>query len=89
MYFLSFLPFIMIRQHVDRKRIGGENGGRTRERSMSRDSDSGRPKHNGAMCRRAAHEAIGADNFVYFDHGKCRTVTNCYITYSYTAQNYI
>ncbi len=35
--------------------------GRNRERSMSQDSNMGCPKHNGAMCQHAAHEAIGTD----------------------------
>ncbi len=30
------------------------------------DSNSGHPKHNGAICRHAAHEATATDNTFYF-----------------------
>ncbi len=49
----------------ERERVGG--GGGDRERSASQDSNTGRPKHNGATCRHAAHKAIGADCKVYFN----------------------
>ncbi len=40
----------------------GERGRRQdQERSTSQKSNSGRPKRNSAVCRSAAHEAIGAD----------------------------
>ncbi len=38
-----------------------ERGGRVWERSSGRDSNTGRPKRNDAVCRCAAHKAIGAD----------------------------
>ncbi len=39
----------------------GERGGWDRERSANQDLISGRPKPNTAICRRAAHEAIGSN----------------------------
>ncbi len=39
----------------------GEREGQDRERSTIRDSNSGRLKHNGAICQRADHVAISAD----------------------------
>lgn len=42
-----------------------ERGGKDRERSTSRDSDSGHPKSNVDKCRHAAHEAIGIDTLSF------------------------
>ncbi len=39
----------------------GERGGWDLERSTSRDSNSGCPKHNGAIYRRAAHTVINQE----------------------------
>ncbi len=52
----------MIGQLIDRKHSGrGGGGGQARERSTSQDSNSGPPKRNAAICRCAAHKAIGTD----------------------------
>ncbi len=44
----------------DRKALGGERE-RDRQRTTSRDSNSGRREHSCAVCRRTNHEAIGTD----------------------------
>ncbi len=44
------------------RKVGESEGGPDRERSTSWDSNSGWPKYNGALCRCAAHEAIGAES---------------------------
>lgn len=41
-------------------------GGRDQEGSGSWDSNSGRPMRNGAICRRIAHEDIGAKDLSKF-----------------------
>ncbi len=51
---------------MERKRSGKKRRGRDRERSVSRNSNSGHLKRNGATCQRAAHEAIGADMILTF-----------------------
>ncbi len=52
-----------MRQEVKWEREGGWD----RERSVSRDSNLGRPKRNGATCQHVAHEAIGASSFLFVD----------------------
>ncbi len=57
--------FIMIGQiRADKKRSGREIRGRDRERSLSRDSNSGHPYRNSAVCWRAAHKPIGLHLFI-------------------------
>ncbi len=59
-YFWRFC--LLFDRTVDRQETKLEReGGRDRERSTSRDSNTGRPKRNGTTCRRAAHKAISAD----------------------------
>ncbi len=41
--------------------MGEREGGQDRKKSASWDLNTGRPKHKGAICRCAAHKAIGAD----------------------------
>ncbi len=40
-----------------------------RERSTSQDSNSGCPEHKGATCRRAAHEAVNANQLKHLKAG--------------------
>ncbi len=64
--FFFFLHFSMTGQYrYDRKWVGERDGGWERERSTRWDSISGHPKCDCAICRRAAHKAIGADRFVF------------------------
>ncbi len=42
-----------------------QRGGQDRERSASRDSNSGRLKLNGVICQCVAHEAIGGDHLLW------------------------
>lgn len=60
-----FFAVFRIGQYLDRTQSGRERG-QGRERSVSWDSNLGRPKHNGAIYRRTVHEATGADNTFYF-----------------------
>ncbi len=46
---------------VDRKALGEERGERDRQRTTSRDSNSGRREHSCAVCQCTNREAIGAD----------------------------
>ncbi len=66
--FLRFIfgvfAFFLIDRTVDRQEMKLEReggGGGIGERSASQDLNTGRPKGNGATCRRAAHKAIGTD----------------------------
>ncbi len=65
--FLAFLPFLFDRTVVRQETKLEREEGWDRERSASRDSNTGRSKHNGATCRRAAHEAISTNILVDFD----------------------
>ncbi len=49
-----------MRQEVKRER----EGGRDREMSVCRESNSGCPKRKSAICWHAAHKAIGTDRKV-------------------------
>ncbi len=63
-YLWPFYAFIWTGQcRVDRNALGEERGEWDRQRTMSRDSNSGR-----RVCRRTNREAIGADTFKKYLH---------------------
>ncbi len=52
---------------------GRGGGGGDRERSTSRDMNSGCPKHNSATCRCTAHKAISANLIRMISEGSSDT----------------
>ncbi len=67
-WFQMFYSVIKKKNSEQEEHWERERGGWDRERSASRDLNSGRPKRKGATYRLAAHEALSPGNTVLFDN---------------------